>query len=72
MGKAGGKLIKKFVPEGSNRVTFVHARVAFSLILQTCPCKNAKYIKIGHDIRDTMKDTGRLWNNSIYHFTATK
>jgi hypothetical protein len=38
------------------------AKLVLSLIilLKIHPCNNAKYIKMGHDIRDTLKDTGRL------------
>jgi hypothetical protein len=53
---------------------FLHA--VFSLIiLQIYPSNNAKYInkyKMGHDAKDTLKDTGKQQKNSIQHCTATK
>jgi hypothetical protein len=63
-GREGEKKTKqKFVSEGN-----VHAcKVVFSLIiLQIYSYNDEKYI------RNTMKDTDRLYNNSMHHFYKGK
>jgi hypothetical protein len=59
----GGRILE-VQTTGSSWVTFVHARVVFCLmLLQIYPCNNAKYInkiQMGHDVKDTLKDSGKL------------
>jgi hypothetical protein len=62
-----GRLIRNLY----QKVTFIYAKVVFSLILQIYPCNNAEYINTNGAYQGHI-ETGRLYNNSIYHFYSNK